>query len=179
MNAYEITYIVRPDLDEDQTRAVVDGVTGRLETAGAEIIAVIPWNPPRRRMAYPINDFGDGFYVTCVFRFEPQAINAFENALKLNDRVLRYLLIQATEQNIKQAQQRLAQQQAASAPRPPQPAEETAPAAEATGAAPEPDGEAAAAETEVVPVDSTEEENAPATEPVAVGVEAPAGQPEE
>lgn len=119
MNPYEITYIVRPDLEEEQTRAAVEGVTGRLESAGAEIVAVIPWNPPRRRMAYPIKDFGDGFYVTTVFRLEPQALKPIENALKLNERILRYLLIQATDQNIKQAQQRLAQQQAgAAAPRP-------------------------------------------------------------
>lgn len=120
MNAYEITYIVRPDLDEDQTRAVIDQVTGRLESASGEILAVVPWNPPRRRMAYTINDFGDGFYVTTVFRVDPQELRGIESTLKLNDRVLRYLLVQATEMNIKQAQQRVQQAQAAAAaPRPP------------------------------------------------------------
>lgn len=112
MKPYEMTYIIRPDLDEDQTRAVAEQITGRLQGAGAEVIATLPWNPPRRRMAYPIKDFGDGFYVTTVFRIESTALPAIENFLKLNDRVLRFLLVQATALNITQAQQRVQQQQA-------------------------------------------------------------------
>lgn len=121
MNPYEMTFIVRPDRDEEQTRAAVETVTGRITSAGGELIAAIPWNPPRRRMAYPIREFGDGFYVTTVFRLDSTALRAIENALKLNDNILRFLIVQATDQNIKQAQQRLQQQQAAAAAPPPQP----------------------------------------------------------
>lgn len=126
MNAYEMTFIVRPDRDEEETRAAVQTVTGRIETAGGEVIATAPWNPPRRRMAYPINEFGDGFYVTTVFRLDGQALRAVETALKLNDNVLRYLVVRATEQNVQQVQQRAqqayisAQQQAQAAATPPQ-----------------------------------------------------------
>jgi small subunit ribosomal protein S6 len=115
-----MTFIIRPDRDEEQTRAVIETVIGRITSAEGELIAAIPWNPPRRRMAYPIRDFGDGFYVTTVFRVEPAALRTIENALKLNDNILRFLVVQATDQNIKQAQQRLQQQQAAAAPQPAQ-----------------------------------------------------------
>lgn len=129
MNPYEITYIVRPDLDEEETRATIDGVTSRLEAANAEMLATVPWNPPRRRMAYTIRDYGDGFYVTTVFRLDPQAVKPLENVLKLNERILRFILVQATDMNIQQAQQRLQQQQQA-APRP-QPAPLPAPEGQA------------------------------------------------
>jgi small subunit ribosomal protein S6 len=117
-----MTFIIRPDRDEDGTRSVAEAVTGRISAAGGEIIAAIPWNPPRRRMAYPIKDFGDGFYVTTVFRVDPSELGPIENTLKLNDNILRFLIVQATDLNIKQAQQRLQQQQAAAAapPVPPQ-----------------------------------------------------------
>jgi small subunit ribosomal protein S6 len=121
LKPYEMTYIVRPDLDEEQTRATVEQVSARITGAGGELIAALPWNPPRRRMAYTINDFGDGFYVTTVFTIDPQALRGVENALKLNDRILRFLLVQATDLNIKQAQQRLQQQAAAAAAPRPQP----------------------------------------------------------
>ena len=121
MNPYEMTFIIRPDRDEDGTRAVAESVTGRISAAGGEIIAAIPWNPPRRRMAYPIKDFGDGFYVTTVFRLDPSALRPIENALKLNENILRFLIVQATDLNIKQAQQRLQQQQAAAQAPPVQP----------------------------------------------------------
>jgi small subunit ribosomal protein S6 len=113
-----MTFIVRPDLDEDEARAVVDTVTGRLESAGGEILATVPWNPPRRRMAYPIRDFGDGFYITTVFKFDPQALRTVESQFRLNEDVLRFLIIQATEENVKQAQQRVQQAAVRSQPAP-------------------------------------------------------------
>lgn len=182
MNAYEITYIVRPDLDEEQTRGTVEQVTGRLQAAGGEIIAALPWNPPRRRMAYPIRDFGDGFYVTTVFRMDPQALRPVENALKLNERILRYLLVQATDFNIKQAQQRLQQQQAAAAaPRPaPVPAGGAPTLVSATGADESPtpvtsEAVPAPVTSEAIPTTASPEvvpspevaQPEPATEPVA------------
>jgi small subunit ribosomal protein S6 len=120
LKPYEMTFIVRPDLDEDGTRAAADSVTDRITGSGGEIIATYPWNPARRRMAYPIRDFGDGFYVTTTFRIESTALREIENALRLNDRILRFLVVQATDLQIKQSQQRMQQ---ANAPQPaPQPA---------------------------------------------------------
>ena len=137
MNAYEITFIVRPDLDEDQTGNAVGQVAGRLQAAGGEVIASFPWSPARRRMAYPIRDFGDGYYVTTTFRLDPEAIRDFENALKLNDNIVRFLVVEATDQMIRQSQQRMQQQQAATAPRP-APTTSVQPATESVeGAAPE------------------------------------------
>lgn len=181
MNPYEMTFIIRPDRDEDGTRAVAEAVTGRIAAAGGEIIAAIPWNPPRRRMAYPIKDFGDGFYVTTVFRVDPSALGPIENTLKLNENILRFLIVQATDLNIKQAQQRLQQQQAAAqappAP-PPQPPTDVAPQATvplAPQEAPtdvtsdiEPVPEtasAAAPETQAEPAIGTEETDAASTAP--------------
>ncbi len=150
MNAYETTFIVRPDLDDDQIRATTEQVTGRVESAGGEIIAAYAWSPARRRMAYPIRDFGDGFYATATFRLDPQAVRELENVLKLNDNILRFLIVQASDQAIRQSQQR-AQQQAAAAAAPPAPAE---PAMAETEA-----------ETAPVPVEEVEE-TLPQPEPV-------------
>jgi len=161
LNAYEITYIIRPDLEEDQTRAALEGVTSRLQGFGAEIVAAIPWNPPRRRMAYPIRDFGDGFYVTTVFRAETAILKPLENALRLNENVLRFLLVQATDLNIRQAQQRLIQQQQAAAPRP-QPATSDQPAMSDQAATSEQPAQAEQPASEAAPI----EVEAPATDQV-------------
>jgi small subunit ribosomal protein S6 len=157
-----MTFIVRPDLDEDQTRGVVDVVTGRLESAGAEMLATVPWNPPRRRMAYPIHDFGDGFYVTTVFNIDSQALRPVETQLRLNENLLRFLIVQATEQNIKQAQQRMQQ---AARPREAQP--EPPSADEAPAPAPQ---------SATEPARPAEEQTTEAREPVPVATAA--GEPE-
>lgn len=157
MNTYEMTFIVRPDLDEDGSRNVVETVTGRLEAGGGEILATVPWNPPRRRMAYQIRDFGDGFYVTTVFKFDPQGLRAVENQFRLNENILRFLILQATEQNVKQAQQRM--QQAAARP-------QAAPAQE-----PQPDREPGT-EVEAVAVAPSEDQQ-PEFSPVQEGESVP------
>lgn len=189
MNAYEMTFIIRPDLDEDGSREVVETVTGRVGSAGGEVLATVPWNPPRRRMAYSIRDFGDGFYVTTVFRLDPQALRPIENALKLNDRILRFLIVQATERNIREAQQRV--QQAATRPAPApettsaaesattsesaapsesmSPAESTPPSESVSPAEAAPTAEAAPLPTTPAP----ETNEAPAEEPTTVATAAP------
>jgi small subunit ribosomal protein S6 len=115
LNPYEMTFIVRPDLEDDQTTAVIDQVTSRIEDTGGSILSTIPWSPARRRMAYPIRDFGDGVYVTVHFEYESQTLREFERWLRLNERILRFLIVRATELQLKQAQQKLSYQQAAAA----------------------------------------------------------------
>ncbi len=130
MDPYEITFIVRPDIDDEATRGAVDTVRRRIETAGGEILAAYPWGPGRRRLAYPINDFGDGYYYTIDFNFNPQAVRDFERALQLDDNILRSLVVTASDLMVKNSQQRV-QQQA-------QQAAQAAAQAQAAAAAPAP-----------------------------------------
>ena len=46
-NYYELTYIVNPVLDEEQTKATVKKFTDFLTTNGAEIDEVNEWGPPK------------------------------------------------------------------------------------------------------------------------------------
>jgi small subunit ribosomal protein S6 len=160
-----MTFIVRPDRDEEETRAAVQTVIGRVEAAGGEVVATAPWNPPRRRMAYPIKEFSDGFYVTTVFRMDGQSLRGFENGLKLNENVLRYLMVRATDLQVQQVQQRAAQPQAVQQPsQAPAPVPETASAEAASPTASTPPPEpASVAEAPVAeaPAEAAEEETAP------------------
>ena len=179
MNLYEMTFIVRPDLDDEQTRAVADQITERLKTAGGEIAAAYPWMPARRRLAFPIKDFNDGYYVTTVFRLEPGELREFENGLKLNDNILRFLMVTATENNIRQAQNRLhqlTQQAAMQAQQAQQAAARVAqPAPTPDVEQPEPQPAATTAAEEVTAAEQPEPQ--PAT-PTATETEAVAAQPE-
>jgi len=156
LESYEITFIVRPDLDEDQIRAVVDGVTSRIDSSGGEVIATFPWNPARRRLAYPISDFGDGFYVTTTFRFAPDGIKELERAFRLNENLLRFLIVQATELSIQQSQQR-SQQVAARAAAAAEQQAAPPPQATAVQAAPPPAPAQPQPEIEPVPTEAARE----------------------
>lgn len=171
MNLYEMTFIVRPDLDDEQTRTVADQITDRLQAVGGEIAAAYPWMPARRRLAYPIKDFNDGYYVTTVFRLEPNELREFENGLKLNDNILRFLIVTATENNIKQAQNRLHQltQQAAMQAQQAQAAAQRA--AQPEGTAPPPPAQPAQPSIEEAAAPATEAQTE--TETVAAQAEVP------
>lgn len=168
MNAYEITFIVRPDLGDDAIDAMVGTVQNRVTSSGGEILATAPFSPARRRMSYPIRDFGDGVYITIWFNLDPEAVRPMERALRLNESILRFLVVQASELSVKNGQQREAQRAAALAnpPQPPTPA--AAPAGEAGESAPTLEGAAPAVSPELA---------GPATENAGVTADEPAAPP--
>ncbi len=91
MRLYEVVYILDPALDEDGVNARLEKHHGVLTSGGAEIVAVDHWG--LRQLAYPIANQGSGYYVVAHFNGEPDALPEFERQLKLDDQVLRYLLV--------------------------------------------------------------------------------------
>jgi small subunit ribosomal protein S6 len=91
MRLYEVVYILDPALDEDGVNARLEKHHGVLTSGGAEIVAVDHWG--LRQLAYPIENQGSGYYVVAHFNAEPDALPEFERQLKLDDQVLRYLLV--------------------------------------------------------------------------------------
>lgn len=91
MRGYELMYIIRPDLDEEQTNAVIEKYKGLLETQGATVQNVEKWG--KRRLAYLVKDQMEGFYVIVTFRSEAPAVAELERVLKISDEVIKYLII--------------------------------------------------------------------------------------
>lgn len=91
MRAYELMYIIRPDLDEEQTNAVIEKYKGLLETQGATVQNVEKWG--KRRLAYEVKEQVEGFYVIVTFRSEAPAVAELERVLKISDEVIKYLII--------------------------------------------------------------------------------------
>jgi small subunit ribosomal protein S6 len=92
--AYELMVLLSPELGEEQLTAEIERITGQIEGVGAEIIrskSTTPWG--RRRLAYPIQNFNDAFYVLYSLSSQPGQLDPFERDLKLNTNVIRYLLI--------------------------------------------------------------------------------------
>jgi small subunit ribosomal protein S6 len=58
---YELFYVLRPDIDEDQVRTAMDDMAGMIGGQGGEMTKSSLWG--RRRLAYTIAGFNDGYYV--------------------------------------------------------------------------------------------------------------------
>jgi small subunit ribosomal protein S6 len=92
MRQYEVVYIFHPALDDDGVAAKLQRfhalVTG---AAGTEVTAVDDWGI--RQMAYIIADQSQGRYVVAQFTASPESLAEFERILKLDEELLRYLLV--------------------------------------------------------------------------------------
>ncbi len=88
---YEVTYIVRPNLEEAEFDARVEAISEQLKTNGAEIGEIEKMG--KRRLAYEIDDVREGYYVVMKFKSDAAQAKELERQLRLNEDVMRQLLI--------------------------------------------------------------------------------------
>ena len=87
--SYELMYIVRPTLDEQALATVNERVDKFVAAAGGEITKREDWG--KRRLAFPIAKFTEGFYSVLQIKLAPPAVRELERNLQLTEEVLRYL----------------------------------------------------------------------------------------
>jgi small subunit ribosomal protein S6 len=87
---YELFYIIRPDIDEDQVRVAMDEVASLIAGHGGEMTKSSLWG--RRRLAYPIAGFNDGYYALKEISLPAEKVRELERQLRLDERVIRDLI---------------------------------------------------------------------------------------
>lgn len=95
MRDYELTYIVKPDIDPALLTALVERVTGFVTADGGTITKTNQWG--LRHLAYPIRRFREGHYIFMAIQVESPSLARIEQKLRLVEDVLRYLLVRADE----------------------------------------------------------------------------------
>jgi len=88
---YEVTYIVRPTLEEAEVDARVDAIAAQLKAGGGEPGEIEKMG--KRRLAYEIDDVREGYYVVMKFKSDAAQAKELERLLRLNEDVMRQLLI--------------------------------------------------------------------------------------
>ncbi|MEB3329592.1 MAG: 30S ribosomal protein S6 [Candidatus Sericytochromatia bacterium] len=91
---YETMYIVKPTLDEDSIDVVVKKVDDQIGALGTLDKTE---KRGRKRLAYEVKDFKDGFYVLTNFQADPGQIKELDRLFKLNDDVIRHLIVRLEE----------------------------------------------------------------------------------
>jgi small subunit ribosomal protein S6 len=88
---YEGVFIINPDLTSDVSKGVLSQVQEIVSKNGGRVDNVQEWG--KRRLAYKINKKQEGNYVILNFQLDSKVTKKLELALRLNDNVMRYLLI--------------------------------------------------------------------------------------
>ena len=94
MAKYETMLITSAALDEEATAALVGKFKSLIEANGT-IDSIDEWG--KRRLAYPINDENDGYYVLVNFSCEPDFPAELDRVYKITDGVLRSLIVAKDE----------------------------------------------------------------------------------
>ena len=90
MRRYELMLVLRPDVADDKSQALIDRTTRGISTSGGQIVKVAPWG--RRRLAYPIDRHREGSYHIILFEAPSGAIVELEHTLLITEEVLRHLV---------------------------------------------------------------------------------------
>ena len=117
INSYESLFIVDVTVGEEATEATVNKFLSLIE-ANAEVVDVAKWG--KRRLAYPINDMPDGYYVVVTFKSAPEFPSELDRLFNIDEAIMRSMILKL---DYDAAEKKAAKEVAAEAV-------ETAPAAE-------------------------------------------------
>lgn len=87
---YETIFIVNPNLTEEETADVVARFRALIEE-NATIDKVDEWG--KRRLAYPINDLNEGYYVLMSFESKPDFPAELDRIYKITDNIMRSIIV--------------------------------------------------------------------------------------
>ncbi|BDG61848.1 30S ribosomal protein S6 [Caldinitratiruptor microaerophilus] len=95
MRSYELMMVVRPDLEEEATKAVVEKAKGIITTGGGVVEKEDLWG--KRRLAYEIRNFRDGYYAVLNFRAGTEVPKELDRVLRITDEVIRHIIVRPEE----------------------------------------------------------------------------------
>jgi small subunit ribosomal protein S6 len=91
MRKYEVMYIIRPNIEEEAQKALVERFNNVLTENGAELTNVKEWG--KRRLAYEINDFRDGYYMLVNVSAPATAVQEFDRLAKISEDIIRHIVV--------------------------------------------------------------------------------------
>jgi small subunit ribosomal protein S6 len=89
---YEVTYVLRPSLEEAEADERANAIAEGVKTRGGEVVGELEKHG-KRRLAYEIDDVREGYYITMHFRSGAEEQKELERLLRLNESVLRHIII--------------------------------------------------------------------------------------
>jgi len=93
---YEVMYIVRPDLAEEETERVISTVESGATAAGLTVKNVERMG--KRRLAYKVRKFQDGLYVLLTVEGKGGAVAELERRLRVAEPVIKYITVRVDEE---------------------------------------------------------------------------------
>lgn len=101
MNTYEAFIILKPILDVDNSDNVLKSIETALEGLGGKVLKKDKLG--RKRLAYEINKFKDGFITTYQLSLDPSKVTTLKRTCQLNEDILRMVLVNRSDVDMNDA----------------------------------------------------------------------------
>jgi len=92
---YELTFILPPALAEDEIAEVEKNVTTWIGNQEGEIEKSSHWG--RRRLAYPIENYKEGYYILLEILMPPTGLTDVDRRMRLDASIIRHLAVRKLE----------------------------------------------------------------------------------
>ena len=90
MRHYELVFVLKPTLTEEERKNLVETVKGWISNNDGEIYNFEEWG--RKELAYPIQKFNSAYYYLVNYNTEnPELPVVLERNLRLNEDIIRFL----------------------------------------------------------------------------------------
>ena len=93
---YEVMFIVRPDVEEADLDKLIEGFQKNVTDGGGEVKSVEKMG--RRRLAYTVRKFNDGFYVLLTVAAAGSLITEIERRLRVSEQVIKFITVRMDEE---------------------------------------------------------------------------------
>ena len=92
MKNYELLAVFKPSLDSEELDKVVEKLSEEIASYKGSVSSVDKMG--RKKLAYDVQGYRDGFFATIIVSLPAEAVVDFKRSLKLNENVLRFMFME-------------------------------------------------------------------------------------
>ncbi len=95
MRNYELMTIFKPNLDAEEVDKLIEKIDSIIADFGGKVESTDKVG--RKKLAYEIQNFRDGFFATTILVLPADKVAEFKRQLRLNDNILRTMFMEVAE----------------------------------------------------------------------------------
>ncbi len=92
MNKYEVMFIIKPDLGEDDRKALFNQISECIVKNEGQVTNASIW-AERKKLFFPLKRYKEGTYYLVNFTAPGSALSKINNIYKMNEGILRNLIV--------------------------------------------------------------------------------------
>ena len=95
MKNYELLTIFKPSLDSEELDKAIEKISSDVKEAKGSVVSTDKIG--RKKLAYDLQGYRDGFFTTLIVSLPADVIVEFKRSLKLNDNILRFMFMEVSK----------------------------------------------------------------------------------